>query len=147
MLLLSIHPRFADAILAGTKTVELRRRVPRVAKGDQVLVYSTMPVAAVIGLFTVEQVVESQLEPLWRRTRTIAAVTRDEFNSYFVGLEMGVGIWVGSVKSFRTPIPLWTLRQLWPGFHPPQGFRYLKPHEITALLNETSTCVSRSRAA
>ena len=147
MLLLSIHPRFADAILAGTKTVELRRRVPRVAKGDQVLVYSTMPVAAVIGLFTVEQVVKAQLGPLWRRTRAIAAVTRDEFNSYFDGVEMGVGIWVGSVESFRTPIPLWTLRQLWPGFHPPQGFRYLKPQEVSALLKESSDCVSRSRAA
>ncbi len=146
MLLLSIHPRFADAIFAGTKKVELRRRAPRIAKGDEVLVYSTIPTAAVIGTFTVENVTETRLEPLWRRTRATAAVTREQFNSYFDGLETGIGIWVGQVRPFQSPISLWSLRNLWPGFHPPQGFRYLTPQEIELLFDLTDSS-ARARAA
>lgn len=134
MLLLSIHPRFANAIFAGMKKVELRRRAPRLAQGDEVLVYSTVPTAAVIGSFTVNEVIKVRLEPLWRRTRGIAAVTRDEFRSYFEGLETGVGICVGQVRPFQSPISLWALRNLWPGFQPPQGFRYLTPEEVSTVL-------------
>lgn len=146
MLLLSIHPRYADAIFAGTKTVELRRRAPRIAKGDEVLVYSTIPTAAVIGTFTVENVTETRLEPLWRRARGTAAVTREQFHSYFDGLETGIGIWVGQVRPFQSPISLWSLRNLWPGFHPPQGFRYLTSHEVGALF-ELADRSGRVRAA
>jgi predicted transcriptional regulator len=146
MLLLSIHPRFADAIFAGTKKVELRRRAPRIAKGDEVLVYSTIPTAAVIGTFTVENVTETRLESLWRRTRATAAVTREQFDSYFDGLETGFGIWVSHVRPFELPISLWSLRNLWPGFHPPQGFRYLTPQEVEMLLEPTVRS-ARSNAA
>lgn len=146
MLLLSIHPRFADAIFAGTKKVELRRRAPRLAKGEKVLVYSTVPTAAVIGTFTVEAIITARLDPLWRRTRGIAAVTRNEFRSYFDGLETGVGICVGQAQPFRSPIPLCALRNLWPGFQPPQGFRYLTSEEVSKLL-ELASNLEQLRAA
>lgn len=148
MLLLSIQPRFADAILAGTKTVELRRQVPRVAPGDEVLVYSTIPTGAVIGLFTVEEVVKMPLRELWRRSGPVAGVSRGEFNAYFSGLETGVGIHIQRVRRFESPVSLITLRNLWPGFHPPQSFRYLDTSEVEALLQLTSKRRSnRLRAA
>jgi predicted transcriptional regulator len=46
----SIHPRHAQAILDGTKTVELRRKVWRMgAEIDRMFLYETAPTSALVG--------------------------------------------------------------------------------------------------
>lgn len=146
MLLLSIHPRFANAIFDGKKTVELRRRVPKLTRGDRVVVYATVPTAKVIGTFTVDSVVSNDLKSLWLETHVTAAVTKTEFDDYFRGLENGVGIRVGQKMRFPTPIPLSLLRELWPGFHPPQGFRYLSESQSIELQNHGRSAAKRNRS-
>ncbi len=88
---------------------------------------------ALVGSFRVESVVRAPLGLLWESVREIACVSRREFNTYFAGLDSGVAIHVADVAEFREPIPLDDLRAAWPGFHPPQGFRYLAPDD-TALV-------------
>ena len=51
--LMSIHPRYAHAILEGRKTVEFRKR-PLAEDVTHVVIYSTVPDRAVIGYFTVD---------------------------------------------------------------------------------------------
>ena len=131
--MLSIHPRFVDNIFAGVKRVELRRRLPRVAADDAVVIYATVPTTAVVGFFTVESVERLPLGPLWRRVREIAGVTRTEYRDYFKGLTEGVGIFIRNVVRFSRPIPLADLRAFWPGFQPPQGFRYLDAEGLDLL--------------
>ena len=143
-LLLSIHPQYAKGILAGVKRVELRRRLPRIAAGDVVVIYATVPTTAVVGFFTVERVERLPLGPLWRRVRDVAGVTRAAYRAYFEGLAEGVAIFVGKVERLSRPIPLRELRALWPGFHPPQGFRYLDAGAIDRMCSLT---VERRRAA
>jgi predicted transcriptional regulator len=130
-LLLSVHTPFADRILAGTKRVELRRRLPRAV--DTVLLYATSPKMALVGSFTVESILRLPLGKLWRRVRDIAGITRAEFLDYFNGLTEGVGIFVEKAKRFDQPIYLSELRAFWPGFHPPQGFRYLDEEAVELL--------------
>lgn len=142
--MLSIRPRFVDSILAGVKQVELRRRLPHVAANDYVVVYATVPTAAVVGYFTVNRVERLPLGPLWRKVRDISGVTRAEFLEYFAGLTEGAGIFVGDVVPFSRPLPLEELRALWPGFHPPQGFRYLDAERFALL---RSVCSRRRIAA
>jgi predicted transcriptional regulator len=48
-LLLSLRPRFADAILAGAKTVELRRRPINARPGTAILLYASRPMMAIVG--------------------------------------------------------------------------------------------------
>ena len=43
------RPRFAEAILAGVKTVELRRTVPKIVVPTLALLYATTPVRALLG--------------------------------------------------------------------------------------------------
>jgi predicted transcriptional regulator len=133
MLLVSVRPRFAEAILSGTKRVELRRRTPRIGHSETVLVYATVPTAALVGAFEVETVQRLPLDDLWRRVKDIAEVTRDEFTDYFQGLTEGVGIFVTSTMRFEHPVPLAELRRLWKGFHPPQGFRYIESCDLNRL--------------
>jgi len=133
MLLLSIHPRFAEAIFAGNKKVELRRRVPKLEAGDTVVVYATVPTAAIVGTFTVQRLQAASLGDLWQRTRDVAAISNSEFRQYFSGLEKGVGIWISKATRYRTSVSLEDLRVSIDGFHPPQGFRYLRSEEIDII--------------
>jgi predicted transcriptional regulator len=52
-LVFSLHPWAAQAILAGTKTVELRRTAPHLTDGEQIVLYATSPVQRVVGRATV----------------------------------------------------------------------------------------------
>ena len=93
-LLLSVHPRFADGILAGTKRVELRRKFPHVPKNAKVFIYETSPTMAIVGSFGIESVVRLELELLWhkfemwleshtRSTSSISGDSRLEWESLF----------------------------------------------------------------
>ena len=47
--LMSIRPQYAEAILSGEKTVELRRRRPSFSAGTTVLIYSSAPLQTRAG--------------------------------------------------------------------------------------------------
>jgi len=126
MLLLSIHPKHVDAILSGTKQVELRRRKPHIQSGPA-LIYATSPRMELAARVHVTSVVRAPLGMLWRSVREVAGVSRREFYDYLAGLDSGVAIWLSDVKPIRSPIPLSKLRTIWQGFQPPQGFCYLNP--------------------
>src|SRR5512136_2806234 len=102
ILLLSIHPRYVDAILSGTKRVEHRRQRPRLASG-QALIYATSPRKALVANFRVASVVRAPLAELWRSVRDVAGVSRGEFDAYFEGLKEGVGIWITDVVELAEP--------------------------------------------
>lgn len=137
MLLLSIHPSYVDAILRGEKKVELRRRRPRIECG-QALIYATSPRMELAGSFRVGSVVRAPLCMLWQSVRDIAGVSKAEFDSYFDGLDCGVAIHIQSPVRFRDAVPLDSLRAAWPGFQPPQGFRYVEPTVVAKLVTPRS---------
>jgi len=126
--------------------VELRRRLPRIGSQDTVVVYETVPTKAVVGLFVVEGVERLPVKQLWRKVRDISGVTRTEFLDYFDGLTEGVAIFTGETERFSRPLHLSELKVLWPGFHPPQGFRYLDD-EALRLLCSVSKSTPRRKAA
>ena len=132
MLLLSIHPRYVDAILAGEKRVELRRRAPRINRGAA-LIYATAPKMELVAAFHITSVIRAPLGLLWQLVHVSAGTTRKEFDSYFCGLETGVAIQINDVVEFEKPISLATLRVKWRGFHPPQGFRYVADADVAKL--------------
>jgi predicted transcriptional regulator len=137
-LLVSIHPRYVDQILAGSKTFELRKRLPR-ATADTLLIYCSSPRMELAAIAKVECVHKAPLNLLWQLVRQDAGVTRTEFRKYYRGFDEGVAIELSEVRPFDSTISLATLRQHWPGFQPPQCFRYLERCEwdwlVTALPN------------
>ncbi len=121
-LLLSIKPRFADAIFARTKRVELRRVKPRVGPGDLVLVYVTSPRCTLEGAFEVERVFAESPTVLWRHVEKQAGVTKEEFDSYFSGRDVAYGIVVRKIWKLP-PVSLSALRRA--KIRPPQSYQYL----------------------
>ena len=132
-LLLSIRAEFAQRIFDGDKTVELRRRHPRVAAGDYLVIYVPAPFKCIFGVASVERVVEARIETLWRKVRYGCAVTRAEFRTYFAGVAVGYGIVLSRPARLASPLPLDMLREIQPRFTP-QGYKYLSRAGISEAL-------------
>lgn len=128
--LMSIHPEYVDAILAGTKRVEFRKR-PIADDVTHVIVYATAPVSAVVGAFTVENQSTATPSSLWKTFATVAGITRSGFFSYFADRPHGVGIQVGQVLA--PPEPL-SLTEHLGVIRPPQSFQYLAAHTAEPVL-------------
>ena len=132
--LMSIKPRYADMIFAGTKTVELRRVCPKIKQGDLVLVYVSGPRMALVGGFVVDGIVAATPAELCRRHLKHSGLTQDAFLNYFEGATKAYGILIGRTWQFEEAAELAALRRRKGGFHPPQSYRYVRGGEFRKLL-------------
>ena len=136
-LLLSVRPRFAQAILAGTKTVEIRRRPIRSGSGTPVVLYASTPTMAVVGTARLVDVEALTLHRAWRRYRHTLGVSWPEFTEYLDGVDVAYLLRLDDVKELERPILLHTLRARRP-FQPPQSFRYINsgdPKQLRDLVS------------
>lgn len=126
ILLLSIHPEFAHKIFCGTKTAELRRVRPRVARNDIILIYVTSPISALSGAVKVQEVITASPNILWGKIRYNAGVSWNKFNEYYEGSNKAFAILFENAFPFSNVIKLCKLRKIIPNFHPPQSYLYLR---------------------
>lgn len=132
-LLISVHPKYADKIFAGEKTVELRKVRPKVTSGDIVLLYASSPTMALVGGFEVDSLIENTPAALWNKVKKSAGLTKDEFSDYYNGSSNAYGIFIKKPWYFETPMALQNLRKKLDGFHPPQSYRYVSMQEAQLL--------------
>ncbi len=133
ILLLSIRPQFVSKLLNGSKSTELRRVKPRVAKGDVVLIYETSPTMALVGYGIVESVTTDRPHKLWKKIEERSGITKLEFEHYYQGADTGYAINFSNVDRLHTPISLTLLKRKIEGFHPPQSYRYLCPSQAASI--------------
>ena len=112
MLVLSLKPRFADAILSGQKTVELRRIEPRIKVPTRALVYASSPTCSLIGQCVVHEVLRLPLSMLWERFGPQTTLTQEEFRDYFAGTNTGVALLLSNPVRLPSGVPLVKLRQI-----------------------------------
>lgn len=124
-LFLSLKPRFAEMILSGRKTVELRRVRPKIGESTVAVFYATSPAQLIVGTSRIEGVETDPPAEVWRRFGPACGLTRKEFDAYFAGAETAVAIRLAEPHRLGEGIPLAEFRQRWHGFEPPQSFRYL----------------------
>ena len=124
--IISIRPNFADAILDGTKTVELRRRIPPIAVGTRLWIYATRPTAAIVGSAIVSAILRDTPDVIWKRVSNKTALERGEFDHYFDGTNVAIGIKHCTVKRVNH-IGIERLRKWRSGFHPPQVLSKITP--------------------
>jgi predicted transcriptional regulator len=136
--LLSVRPRFATALIDGTKTVEIRRRRARLRHGEVCLLYASSPTRAIVGAIRVAGVDTAPPHTLWRRWGHRTGLTRPEFDSYLNGRAEGCAILVDATLALEQAIPLSELRRRRPSFSVPQSYRFLPAHELTHVLNGES---------
>lgn len=127
--LLSIRPAFAEAILAGTKTFEFRRRIFRDLGVRRIILYASSPIGKVVGEFEVETVLNMEPRKLWAATSRGAGISRAYFDSYFDGRSAGYALKIRNPKRYIHPLDLDSDFGI---AHPPQSFRYVAELPPTA---------------
>jgi len=130
--IISIHPTYADAILAGTKTIELRRRTPELRSGTRLWIYATRPTGAVVGYVTVQEVAKAHPTTIWKKHRAGTGVDHASFKAYFNGAKEAVAILLEAARRVG-PITIDQLREIRDSFHPPQVLTHLTVAEAKAL--------------
>lgn len=105
--LFSIKREYADAILDGSKRMEIRKTIPPVLEGDVCLLYVTAPTKRVVGAFECMGTIAG--EPAYVRRQAVRlGVPGDAFDAYVSGARQAVGIRVGRVvrcAPFALPLP------------------------------------------
>jgi predicted transcriptional regulator len=131
--LLAIKPRFAEAIIAGRKTVEFRRTRFSLPPSHVVL-YASTPVQQIVAYFEVAFIKELTPLGLWRQFRNSGAIEYPEFVEYYRDARTGIAIVVGNVWTLRAPV---SLHRLDVRAKAPQSFRYLCTESIIRLADWT----------
>lgn len=130
ILLISVKPKYAEKILNGEKTVELRKSAPtRIKEGGYILIYVTSPVKQILGICQIGRIMKDTPSELWKKVKFNAGVTKSEFNDYFADYKNGYGLILNNVNNLE-PIDLDYLKSSISGFNPPQTYRYINTNEI-----------------
>lgn len=133
-LLVSVKPVYADLLLSGAKTVELRRVRPNVEPGCLVLLYASSPQMEMVATAQVATIASGGIDAIWRRHGEETGLDRLAYDRYFTGTRVAVAISLVDIQALRHGVPLAELRRRVSGFRPPQSFRYLAGAEAAVVV-------------
>lgn len=133
-LLLSVRPRFAELIMSGSKTAEVRRQRPSAEPGAPVIIYATQPVAAVIGTARIIDVYHGNPGDIWAQHHDALAISREEFDDYVAGTVVTHVFTLDDVQRLGDPLTLEEMRTA-SGFQPPRSYRYVTRTEMCKFVN------------
>lgn len=97
--ILSIKPKYAQAILNGQKLVEFRKKVFK-NEVERVYIYSSSPIQKIVGYFTIEEIVKASPIELWAQFEPVGAIDQKSFFDYFSANEEGYSICIGAAFEF-----------------------------------------------
>ena len=118
--LLSIKPKYANAILAGEKLVEFRKLTFK-KEIERVYIYSSAPEQRIIGYFTIDDIVSDTPKKLWRQFSDVGSISEEDFFEYFADKKIGYSIKIKEVKRFsKSKDP----KDIFENFVPPQSYMY-----------------------
>lgn len=130
--LLSIRPRFADAILNGEKPYEYRRVAPVLDTPYTAIIYATGDVGAVIGTATVPHVIRGSTASIVERADTRPS-SPERIEQYLRGGRSPGALRMADPQRVD-PVPL---RRVTDG-DPPQNFVYLPRRDVDSVLTALS---------
>lgn len=134
---LAIRPRFASAILDGSKTYELRKRLPKgLRSGDLVYLYETAPTSAMVGAFTIADVLPISPDDAWEQVGQGFAISKTEFDTYVNGAKQVVALKVDERFRLRESLSHNALASIDASFSPPRSARLIRSLELANLLRE-----------
>lgn len=124
-ILISVEERHASNMLAGNKSVELRRKPLNISSGTRVWVYSKLPRGQVQALAIVDEIVADTPEKIWNSYGAQSAISKIEFDAYFADAKTGYAIVFQEVRPLAPILNLSSIREKISHFHPPQFFKRL----------------------
>lgn len=130
IIVISIKPEFANKIFDGSKKIELRKVAPNANPGDLMIVYSTFPEMAIIGICKIQKVIKSTPSDIWKNHADILGIDKSRFLEYYSSTNTAIGIVLECTRRFKAKISLKYLKEQFPKFSPPQTFKYFTRDQI-----------------
>jgi predicted transcriptional regulator len=137
-ILISVEERHASNLIAGIKTVELRRKKVNVSEGTRVWIYSKLPRGEIQAVGIVRKVIADTPPNIWRSCGRESAITKPEFDNYFAGNAAAYAIIFQEVKPLAPILDLVSIRNRIAHFQPPQFFKKLACDSPELALFETA---------
>ena len=119
--LLSIKPKYVEAITDGNKKYDFRKVIFKNKDVDKVYIYATAPVKKIVGSFIIGDIAKDSPEELWNQFKEFSGINDSEFFCYFRGCDTGFAIKIEELDLFKDPIDP---REQFHNFVPPQSFCY-----------------------
>ena len=119
--IISIKPKYAHAILDGSKLYEYRKRLPKNTDIQKVYLYASKPTKAIIAYFTIGSVISDNPQKVWELTKKDGGITKEQFNDYFKGRDIAHAIKIEGVAELVTPLDP---KAIIKDFTAPQNFIY-----------------------
>lgn len=129
--LLSIKPKYAQAIMNGSKKVEFRKKVFK-QPVEKVFVYSSSPEKKIIGYFVINEIVEDSPKNLWKTFKNVGGILKQDFFDYYENHSKGFSIKILEVEKFEKSIDP---KEIFDKFTAPQSFLYLED-EVASNIKE-----------
>lgn len=125
-LVISIQPKWSRLIRLGRKTIELRRRFPRLPVGAVAYLYESSPTCSLTAMLRIGTIHELPIEDLWRLHGAASCVDENHFADYYQGRPIGFGIELAECLPLAEPLSLTELRSEF-AFTAPQSWAYASP--------------------
>lgn len=124
--LLSIRPKYVNAIMTGVKRYEFRRVVFKRKGIVFIYIYSTSPVNKIVGLCQIEKIIKGSPKEIWNRCCKHAGISKMDFFNYFRSLPVAYALKIKNAQRFHHEINPHSCIH---NFRAPQSFYYV-PHPL-----------------
>jgi len=119
--ILSIKPEFVMKMFKGEKKFEYRRKIFK-KEVETVIIYATMPIKAIVGDFTIENIFYDEINLLWDLTKEYAGINKSYFYEYFMKTQKGFAIKIKEVRQYEKYLTLESFGIT----YPPQNYVYIR---------------------
>ena len=126
LVILSIKPKYCQAIVEGTKRYEFRKRIPKNWKEARFLIYASSPIQRIIGEFKSTEVIDASPEEIWKKCQEEAGISKEEFCSYFKSTKSAFALHIEDFIEYDPIDPRAALSH----FTPPQSYQYLTYRDL-----------------
>ena len=120
--IMSIHPKYAQAIIDGKKLYEYRKLLPKRTDIIKVYIYASKPTKAIIAYFTIKRIISDTPSMIWNMTHGQGGISKKQFLDYFKGHAVAHAIEIDEVVKLDTPIEP---KEAIEDFTAPQNYCYL----------------------
>lgn len=144
-ILISIRPEYANQIMDGCKTVELRRRFTKeINTKTRLFIYSSGPVGAIVGSVRIDKVTELPVKQIWKQFGQAACIEKTDFENYFDGIKFGLALSLGKVTALDEVVDKEDMLDRW-GIRPPQSYMYLSAEIASAISRDAHEISARHK--
>lgn len=119
--ILSIKPKFADAIFSGQKKYEYRKIFFK-KKVDRIYLYASSPVREIVGEICIGDIIADSPSTIWDLTNSASGITKEYFDNYFQDKETGYAMSIISYHKYEKAI---NPNSIIKNFKAPQSYIYI----------------------